>query len=502
MRIRGRRRLAAAIIVPVSMLVALLAWAVASPPGASPDDDYHMASIWCANGPVQGQCELTDSDARAVPEAIFDVSACYVFASDRSAACPVDEGSITETLRGNWVDEAYPPLFYWAMSAFVGPDIQTSVLLMRAANVMLYVGLITALFFTLPQALRPPLAWGTMISIAPLGMFLVASVNPSAWAVISASGLWVAAWGWFVQSGWRKWAVGTLAATFLILGAGARADAAIFGVLALVVAAVLAFERTRRYFAHLIPVVVLAVGAVVAFFSTGQSSSLASDTAPQDGSMPISTLTFTNLQRLPDLWAGAFDHLGWLDTEMPAITSVTAVALFSAIVFWGLRSGGPRKWLAIAGLTASLVIVPMAMLLLNDVVVGQWVQSRYIYPMIIMLGGVALVGLARPTLGLRRTQLAVVGTALVVAESMALHANIRRYTTGADVLNFNLNAPIEWWWNTPVQPMTVWLLGTLCFALVLVCLMVAAWDSPGSRTTHAGNSEVRADPGTAAAPAS
>ena len=36
----------------------LFAWAFASPIGAPPDGDFHMASIWCAQGDRLGMCKV------------------------------------------------------------------------------------------------------------------------------------------------------------------------------------------------------------------------------------------------------------------------------------------------------------------------------------------------------------------------------------------------------------------------------------------------------------
>ncbi|NDB42676.1 MAG: hypothetical protein EB035_06830, partial [Actinobacteria bacterium] len=38
--------------------VSLCAWAFASPIGAPPDGDFHLASIWCAQGDRLGMCKL------------------------------------------------------------------------------------------------------------------------------------------------------------------------------------------------------------------------------------------------------------------------------------------------------------------------------------------------------------------------------------------------------------------------------------------------------------
>ena len=37
-------------LVPLLAILALACWALASPVGSSPDDNFHLASIWCAGG--------------------------------------------------------------------------------------------------------------------------------------------------------------------------------------------------------------------------------------------------------------------------------------------------------------------------------------------------------------------------------------------------------------------------------------------------------------------
>ena len=70
--------------VTVLLLCALLAggaWALASPLGASPDDDFHQASIWCPSPLNTSGCQLVvDSDGAIkgayVPQPVA-LSVCY-----------------------------------------------------------------------------------------------------------------------------------------------------------------------------------------------------------------------------------------------------------------------------------------------------------------------------------------------------------------------------------------------------------------------------------------
>ena len=51
------------IVAPLLLLFALAAWAVASPVGAAPDDDFHLASIWCATGDDE-RCIVATAEVR------------------------------------------------------------------------------------------------------------------------------------------------------------------------------------------------------------------------------------------------------------------------------------------------------------------------------------------------------------------------------------------------------------------------------------------------------
>jgi hypothetical protein len=248
------------------------------------------------------------------------------------------------------------------------------------------------------------------------------------------------------------------------------------------VAAVLGFRRDRRYLLDLILPLALTAVAVAFFLSSGQSAIVGGETAVDSQRYSTWQLVLLNVQGLPQLWAGAFGSwgLGWLDTTLPGIVWVTSLTVFAAVVFWGLRSGDARKWLALAGAAAAVVAVPLYILVHDGIVVGEAVQPRYVYPLIVIFGGVAVAGLVRADLGLRRLQLLVVVIGLTVANSVALHVNLRRYVTGLDVVGLNLDRDVEWWWNAPVSPMGVWIVGSLAFAAAAGLLAWRALDQSRS----------------------
>lgn len=478
---RRTRQIFASALIPLALLIALFAWGASSPPGSSPDEDYHMGSIWCANGIIEDRCEAgVDATERSVPTEVAIAAKCFAFMPEQSASCPLFEGTMKSTPRGNWFDNGYPPVFYGVMSIFVTPDLSVSIVMMRVFNAVLYVGVLTALFFFLPLRMRSFLVWGAVLTAVPLGMFLIPSVNPSSWAILQATGLWLAVWGFFEQVGVRKIGLGVLSVLLMVIGAGARSDSAAYGVLAVMVAVVLGFRKDRRFLVELLLPLVLVVIAASLFLTSGQSGVLTATTPDQKDS--VFSLIFMNLKQLPQLWIGALGlwGLGWLDTQMPPVVWVTTVTLFAGVAFWGLRTGDLRKWLSMTALAGAIIAVPMYILVREGILVGSGVQPRYVYPLMIVFAGVVLLGLHRTDLGLGRVQLLVIAVGLAMANALALHTNMRRYITGVDGRGVNLNREIEWWWNAPITPMAMWVLGSVAFAALLAALVWRVWPGPRS----------------------
>ena len=121
------------ILYPLLFFVALAGWAVASPPGSSPDEDYHLVSAWCALGTREGFCEPGSSPTTRVVPLDLLRAPCYAFQPTESGNCPADPGETIDTDRGNFVGY-YPNGFYTFMGLFASSSLAGSVIVMRLAN--------------------------------------------------------------------------------------------------------------------------------------------------------------------------------------------------------------------------------------------------------------------------------------------------------------------------------------------------------------------------------
>jgi len=480
-----RRVIAMRVVAPVLLLITLLTWGLASAVGASPDDDFHLASIWCGHGDNPPGCEAGDSaDSRAVNTALVTDAVCFAFNADASAGCqgqdfPTNFDEVTVTDRGNF-GGLYPPVFYWTMSWLVGDNIELSVLAVRAANVAIFAALVVTLFWLLPPVRRPTLVWSIALTFVPLSVYLVPSTNPSSWAVISAATLWIALIGYFETSGKRRVGLAVIALAATVLGAGARADAALFAILAIGLVIILTFRRERVYFLQAILPIVLVIIAGLLFLTARQSGAAVTGLAPIDNDLVVNpfTLAIANLVNLPSLWIGIFGFwpLGWLDTAMPSGVWVPAFAAFIGAVFLGLHLRVPRKGLVLAIVAFALVVFPVVLLVRSQSMVGANFQPRYLLPLMIILAGLLLLSQrdARPQLAPTAVWLVVI--ALSVANAIALHTQIRRYVTGVDGAGINLDSNLEWWWQLPITPMATWIVGSIAFATLLAIINTRSWN--------------------------
>lgn len=459
------------VVALLLLVAALAAWAVASPVGSSPDEDYHLGSIWCAQGERDGAC-VTDGETYAIPQDV-NKSNCYALQETVSAGCQygflVNGKSFVETPRGNFGEHAgdYPPGFYATMSLFVGPDFERSVIVMRLVNVFIYAGLLAAIYVASTVRMRRAVVATACVTLVPLGVFIIPSVNPSSWSVISGATLFFGIFGFMTaKDRTRLVTFGAISAVSLVLGAQSRADASVYAVIGIGAATLVALSVTalnRWTAARLILPVALAAYATMTFLTAGQN-----DAATQAVNRGPTGFLFVFLD-IFRYWVGAlgFSPLGWLDTRMPSIVWVGMTAAFFAVVFVAVGRIGRVRGIMVALVALSIAVVPTFVEATANVQAGS-VQSRYIYPLVILLAAVATLSTERRGFWLTEAQRWIVVVTVGVANSAALYVNLRRYVTGTDVSQLRLT-PAEWWWsNVPISSEVVCILGSATFFVALV----------------------------------
>jgi hypothetical protein len=85
-----------------------------------------------------------------------------------------------------------------------------------------------------------------------------------------------------------------------------------------------------------------------------------------------------NLLNIPFLWSGVFGTwgLGWLDTSMPWIVPLAAIAVFVVVGFAGLGRDELRRMIAVVVTVIALWVLPLYVLQAGGDQVGDEVQPR------------------------------------------------------------------------------------------------------------------------------
>jgi len=494
---RGVTRFLFPVLIVLGSVLAAGAWIVSSPSGGGPDDVMHNASIWCPS-PAGKYCAIvgySNNDPNQPNKPIVEVparlvqAACFAYYPKISAAC-LNDVPLNGMTRSDDPDNGrYPGPYYRIMHVFASSsavEFDRMVLLVRTANV-----LIAALFFIgvawlLPWSMRRLLVY-TMIGLSvPLVIYMLTSVNPTAWGITGVMTVWFALTGLFATAGdpsvprWRRRALAGMAVAAAALAASARTDCAAFCFVA--VLAVGAFHlpqlNPRRWRPHRLTwaaMIAVTIIGILGTFSGSQTSALGCGLSCGSHTNLITrALLFYNIEHLPALFQGFWTvALGWFDVPMLPITTSLVTLIGFGLFYLGFRRMSVPKAVAAGGVLLGLVVMSLYMLQIGGDKVGTNMQPRYLAPLILMIAAIMLS--RRRCDGARRLSSAQTWAAyvcLVVAHSFALHSLIQRYTMGVDEMTQNLNRVIEWWRPGLPSPMAVWLLGSLGFAGLALLLFV------------------------------
>lgn len=490
--ILAQTRRAMAFVLGLTSLALLTTWALASPLGSTADEDFHLASIWCASGPSEacGSETLNNAEEYSVPATIHG-PACfldrYLESGQDSAACLTEEPEgyeLVPTHRLNAIANYYPPYFYRFMNVFVGSDPISSVITMRIVNgfvAVLMFGL--AVFLARPWMRRAAVA-GVLATLVPFGTFFIPSVNPSGWVVLGVGTFWVFFLSWLTTprvKSVRSVALLVLSGISLLLASVARSDGALFVGVTALMAMLIGWPQIRphnkRLLILLVPIPVLIWSFAFRLNAIGGLSGLSFATQTSESGSAGTTALVGDLVRyafeIPALFAGAlgantplfnqasvfFYGIGTIDIRMPSIVPLLTMGMAVAIVFTGLRVMNWRKAVALGLGTAVFLAVPL--LTVSRFSFQYAYSPRYVYPLAMAL--VALAFLAKPwrRITLTRTQSGLLGAAFAIANAVALLTTVRRYTNGQAETWLSLGFEPEWWWDFGPSPLAVVGIGSL-----------------------------------------
>lgn len=497
-------------------------WAFSSPVGAAADEGFHLTSIWCAWGDSDS-CTISDIPGVVeVPDRVANAS-CMAQLGNENASCVYAlTEDMVQTNEVNRGEIKYPPVYYATMRAFVGPDISKSVLIMRGFNVAIAAALMALLLAVARPVARRAWALAWMACLVPTGIFFIASVNPSAWAITGGAMFWAFLYTGLTQASYRS-----RRALVAFSGAGvcaaialsARGDSAIVLAASTAAAVLLAWPHLRGR-VRLLWLAVLAIPlvAIAAAFNVGRYASLDLVFPPGNPEMDQPNAVLRMLVELPTFlsgivggqvsywaqrtssndsqipgfsWSGYSYGVGSLDVQNPELSSLLVLACVAGVIFLGLRSHSSRKLTALALLFGTLVA---QLLVMRGLVAFQPIQSlqpRYFLALVVVAVGVAAMAFPRRLGPVNRGQAALLVALLAVADIAALMATVTRYIYGQTHSWTGIADPPMWWWSWGPSPTVTMAIGAVVTVAWLLAMARVVLDT---RLTTVSGSALQGSP--------
>lgn len=494
------------VVLGLLLFFSLGTWAVGSSVGSSPDDQVHMASIWCQSFSGES-CEVVEETGeRLIPAPLIEAM-CTTQNPFQSAGCQpflnLNDPPMRAVTDVNTRQGLYPPGFYATLNLFVQTDIEKAIVSMRLFNAFIFSALFVLLRFFLPPRMSQALTWSLLITLIPLGFFLVPSVNPSSWAITSIGFGWLALLGFLEAERRKAIPLGIIYVITAVMAVSSRTDSAVFFIATSALAIFLSPVGFRSLLPRLWLPLILPLGGLLVLLTRGIDAvgqlgvafegmgrrSVARYGEPLPWAKGASAeptdefdwnLLWNNIWDAPALWLGfvggyPFGSLGWLDTLLPQFVPFSLMFVIAAITFAGMRKSRLKRQIALIAIIVSSWALPVYILQLGGFIVGEQFQPRYLLPIFMVAVGVAILQeRGTPPLNWSKFQVFALWLPLVTAHSIALHTGIRRYTTGFGLGGWDLDASREWWWLFMPQFMSanaVWIIGSSVFAILAALVL-------------------------------
>ena len=463
---------------PLFLLILGFCWTFASPIGSAPDEDFHLTTIWCLKG-ENNLCNFGVGDSRKVPALWASWPPCYVNwpNSDKSAKCltilelPLQ---LVATNRYSRPGED-PVIFYQVMNSFAGDNPINSVNFMRFFNVLISSFLFFLAIYVAPFVVKRALilSWGLVL--IPIGIFNIASTNPSSWTITGIGTLWAFLLSLIFHRNYRNkmfYLSLTGVLLSLLISLGSRNDSRIY-VLVTFIAVTLLFI-TKKWIIDRIKLVIFLLVIFISitsavlwkfrfyfmYSSWYYPGALIEKDQPNaflalilefpsfflgllGGPIPATDLTKR------DLFENFAYGISWSDFSFPSAVGILLGISFMSIISISINKSSLPKIFSLAFIffttMANIVYVKGLSPETND----AQITPRYILPLFLLLVGIALLSTTTNSSLIGPVQSMAVTTLLTIGGSVAWLVTISRFAIGPNDAFTNFFQSSEWWVLSP-----------------------------------------------------
>src|SRR3954453_4872969 len=521
-RVRDRVAGQSALLLAVAgALLVCLAWAIASPVFAYPDEGAHVTR---AAAVVDGQVVAPDKPVskegwpiirapNSLAQSIYRARCLWSGYGHPNVAgsCAKPRPPYRRMTEVKNAAGRYEPGYYGVVG---GPlrwaPTSNGVYAARVVNAVVCVLLLAVALFAagLGSRRRPWGPLGLLTGLTPYVLYMGGGINPSAWEICAAVATWAGVLRLCADGVARK---GLVAAT--TLAAAVLAVSRPLGPLWLVLIAGVAVAATpwaklrTLVHARVIQAAIAVAGAtcVASLMWTVTQTNASFDSSPLRHPLPFGDAFAQSFDRLPHRLEELVAVFGWLDVPVPWITVAVWIALTALLVGAALRWGAGRARWTLGGLAVVTVLVPALVEAHMATRIGMVWQGRYTLPLAVglpLLAGQLLD--SRPSRLLPpRWSLPLAAGLAGIAQLAAFVWALRRYEHGVPG---SLN-PFTGAWQPPGGPtLSIALfaggIAALCAGIVLgrnsaesqVSPVMPSWAGTGSnRRPSAFQADARTD---------
>jgi hypothetical protein len=460
------RTLKTSLIAASLLFFTLTAWSLSGPLVSGYDSTFHMANIWCAQGEKPEICEdfsIVDGVTHAkVPAELASSTSAKFFNAE-----------LTSSSRKS--------PFYSIMNFFVSKDTTQSVLLIRLLNSFISSFVFfTLLFFTKGKNRTAVLSSWTF-TVVPIIMATLWQPNPRSWGYLSVMSSWIFLNIALSQNGFGQVKKFFLWITFIFslsLALTSRMDATFFCIFACAVVLLIHFVKNGSI---TIKTICLAGGIALPAFILLRliSSSIQWYTQFSFSAIFGSRQTLFVLIHLPENIADSLG-LGLRYPDLgPNSIGIIGVVLFSIALSSWLRQGNAIQ------ISAAIAVSAFTLL--------SMFQIAFYWPEANEASGVYVAALLTVCIGMAaaystsddffpntRNQRAISILLVSLCHALTLYSKfdwgVRASATNDTFTQLSLNG--GWWWNSPIGPNVVFLIGALAFPAWLVFSWATVLEKP------------------------
>jgi hypothetical protein len=462
-QLRFFSRVKMTMIAPFLLFICLSSWSLSAPINSGLDPTFHLANIWCGWGESAGKCEemreVNSGFVARIPNQLHGIDNTNL--SDQDIAQP----------------DARSP-FYTIMRVFVSNNVTASTLIMR-----LFQSLITSLMFWSllhfsKSKMRTAIVSAWTFTVVPIVISTVSQTTPRSWAYLSG----MSSWAFLMLALERKknrqpssklWILYSFS---VFLAISSRWDATLF--VAFSSALILAIHFLKEAKIAIRTFVWITVGgASLLIIARMIFPRLASYTTFNFGSTFTSGKTIFQLIHLPENVADGLGLGVRLVDLGPNLIGIIGVMLFAYALSRSLTNSNIFQVLSVVSI-AVFIFLAMYRITLNwPEQIGP--SGVYVVQLLtVMLGlSIALSDHDQDFL-LKVSHRTMFISLLTITHALALFSRMEWAVRPNNELNdtyFNLSLNGGWWWNSPIGPNVVYLMGALAFpAWLIVSWNVAA----------------------------